>query len=69
MLPEIGQISLLLALVFSLLLSTIPLWGAHTGNMAFMKSAKPLAYALLISVAFSYALLTVAFLQHDFTVA
>lgn len=69
MLPEIGQVSLLLALVFSLLLSTIPLWGAHIENDAFMKSARPLSYALLLAVAVSYALLTVAFLQHDFSVA
>ncbi|MBP6310176.1 MAG: heme lyase CcmF/NrfE family subunit [Arenimonas sp.] len=69
MLPEIGQVSLLLALVLSLLLSALPLWGAHTQNAALMKTAKPLAYSLLIAVTISYALLTWAFLQHDFTVA
>lgn len=69
MLPEIGQISLLLALVFSLLLSALPLWGAYTKNNTLMKSARPLSYALLIAVAISYVLLTWAFLQHDFTVA
>ena len=58
MLPEIGQVSLLLALVLSLLLSALPLWGAHTQNAALMKTAKPLAYSLLIAVTISYALLT-----------
>ncbi|MBP7309550.1 MAG: heme lyase CcmF/NrfE family subunit [Polaromonas sp.] len=69
MLPEIGQFSLLLAFVLSLLLSALPLWGVYKQQTALMQTARPLAYSLLLSVGFSYALLTVAFLQHDFSVA
>jgi cytochrome c-type biogenesis protein CcmF len=69
MLPEIGQIALLIALVLSLLLSTLPMWGAHRNQSALMQTAKPLAFALLAAVLFSYILLTYAFEVHDFSVA
>jgi cytochrome c-type biogenesis protein CcmF len=67
--PELGQVSLLLGLVLALLLSTLPLWGAYKNRPALTQTAKPLAYTLLIAIALSYALLTWAFLQHDFSVA
>ncbi len=69
MLPELGQLALLLAFVLALLLSALPLFGAQRGHEALMRSARPLAYALLAAVAVSYALLTVAFELHDFSVA
>ncbi|ODS62432.1 MAG: c-type cytochrome biogenesis protein CcmF [Arenimonas sp. SCN 70-307] len=69
MLPELGFTSLALALMLSLLLSVLPLVGAHRGQSAWMATARPLSYALLLVVAVSYALLTWAFLQHDFSVA
>jgi len=69
MLPELGQLALLLAFVLALLLSALPLLGAQRGHEALMRSARPLAYALLAAVTVSYALLTVAFELHDFSVA
>ena len=69
MLPELGLLSLALALMLALALSVLPLLGAHRNHGAWMATARPLAYALLLMVAISYALLTVAFLQHDFSVA
>ena len=69
MLPELGLLSLLLALLLALALSVLPLLGAHRGHVAWMSTARPLAWALLAAVAVSYALLTWAFLQHDFSVA
>ncbi len=69
MLPELGQLALLLAFVLALLLSALPLLGAQRGHEALMRSARPLAYALLAAVAVSYVLLTVAFELHDFSVA
>jgi len=69
MLPELGQILLLAALLLSLLLGTLPLWGAQRSNNALMSSARPLSYALLAAVVCSYALLTYAFEVHDFSVA
>ena len=69
MLPELGLASLALALLLSLLLSVLPLLGAQRGQAAWMATARPLSYALLAVVSVSYALLTWAFLQHDFSVA
>lgn len=69
MLPELGQIALLIALMLSLLLSALPMWGAQRGHAALMRTARPLAFTLLAAVAVSYALLTYAFEVHDFSVA
>ncbi len=67
--PELGQLSLLMALLLAFLLSVLPQWGAYKNQQALLRTAKPLAYTLLLSVAVSYAMLTTAFLQHDFSVA
>ncbi len=69
MLPELGQLALVLAFVLAALLSVLPLLGAQRGHEALMRSARPLAYALLAAVTVSYVLLTVAFELHDFSVA
>ena len=69
MLPELGLVSLALALVLSLALSVLPLVGAHRGHGPWMATARPLAYAQLLMIAISYGLLTWAFLAHDFSVA
>ena len=69
MLPELGLLSLALALLLALALSLLPLVGAQRGHAAWMATARPLAYAQLLMVAISYGLLTWAFLQHDFSVA
>ena len=53
MLPELGQITLLVALTLSLLLSTLPMLGAHKSQSALMQTARPLAYSLLVAVLFS----------------
>jgi cytochrome c-type biogenesis protein CcmF len=68
-LPELGLLSLVLALLLALALSLLPLLGAHRGQAAWMATARPLAYAQLLMVSISYGLLTWAFLQHDFSVA
>ncbi|HEX5756069.1 MAG TPA: c-type cytochrome biogenesis protein CcmF, partial [Arenimonas sp.] len=69
MLPELGQIALLLALLLSALLSALPLFGAQRGNNAIMATARPLAWAQLALIAIAYALLTHAFVIGDFSVA
>jgi cytochrome c-type biogenesis protein CcmF len=68
-LPELGLLSLTLALGLSAALSLLPLLGAQRGHAGWIASARPLAYAQLLAVAASYALLTWAFVQHDFSVA
>lgn len=69
MIPELGQIALLLALATSVVLGVLPLWGAARGQGPWMALARPAAYVHLALIAVAYALLTVSFVQLDFSVA
>ncbi|MGH8028588.1 MAG: heme lyase CcmF/NrfE family subunit [Arenimonas sp.] len=68
MLPELGSLALLLALLLSALLGTLPLIGAHRGRVDWMESARPLAFAQLAFVAIAFAALAGSFLAQDFSV-
>lgn len=68
MIPEIGQFALILALVFALVQTVLPLAGAHFGIANWVAVAKPAARAQLLFVAISFAALTWSFLTHDFSV-
>jgi len=68
MLPELGQIALILALLVALLQGLLPLAGAQRGKAAWMEVARPAAYAQLWLVALAFIALTVAFVQQDFSV-
>jgi len=67
-LPELGQVALLLALLAALLQAAVPLAGAAGGRPAWMAMARPAAYAQLALLLFAYVALTVAFVQQDFSV-
>ncbi|OEZ00237.1 MULTISPECIES: heme lyase CcmF/NrfE family subunit [Stenotrophomonas] len=69
MLPELGQVLLLCALLAALLQAVLPLWGAQRGQAAWMAVARPAAFAQLLLIAGAFVLLTVAFVQQDFSVA
>ena len=68
MLPELGHVALLLALLFSALQGVAGLAGAHRGNTAWMAVACPAALAQLVLVLVAYLALTVAFVLQDFSV-
>ncbi|MFP7721341.1 heme lyase CcmF/NrfE family subunit [Lysobacter sp. A3-1-A15] len=68
MLPELGQVALVLALLVALLQAVLPLAGAHRGVAGWMAVARPAAYAQLALVAVAYGLLTHAFVTQDFSV-
>ncbi|MYH32340.1 MAG: heme lyase CcmF/NrfE family subunit [Gammaproteobacteria bacterium] len=68
MIPEIGQISLALALCLAVALVVFPLAGAHTGNVRWMEVARPCALGMLAFVALAFAMLAVSFFRHDFSV-
>ena len=68
MLPELGQVALVLALLVALLQAVLPLAGAHRGVAPWMAVARPAAYAQLALVALAYGLLTHAFITQDFSV-
>jgi len=68
MIPELGQFSLVLAAVLSLLLGVLPLWGALRHNVALQALARPLALMQFVLVGLSFACLAHAFLTNDFSV-
>jgi cytochrome c-type biogenesis protein CcmF len=67
-LPELGQVLLVCALLAALLQAVLPLWGAQRGRGAWMAVAVPAAFAQLALVAGAFAVLTIAFVQQDFSV-
>ena len=69
MLPELGQVALILSLLLAVLLSVLPMAGAWRGNARWMATARPLAWGQLAFVALAFAALTIAFVQQDFSVA
>jgi len=68
MIPELGQISLILALVLATLLATIPLYGAWRNDERLMSLAPSLVIGHFVFALMAYLVLTVAFINHDFTV-
>jgi cytochrome c-type biogenesis protein CcmF len=50
MIPEIGQVALILALMTALVLGIAPLVGAQTNRPALMNLARPSAIALFLWV-------------------
>ena len=69
MLPELGQITLILALLVSILQATLPLVGAQRGITPWMAVGRPAAYAQLALVGLAFVVLTWAFVVQDFSVA
>ena len=69
MIPELGQLALILALIAALVQGTVPLVGVAVGNTAWMGVASRAAKAQFFLVALSYACLTWSFIAHDFSVA
>src|SRR5690606_24295822 len=68
MLPEFGQVALVLALLVAMLQAALPLVGAQRGIGAWMATARPAAYAQLVLVALAFGILTEAFVSQDFSV-
>ena len=66
MIPELGHFALLLALVLSLLLGTLPLLGAARNDGRLMSSARPNAIAVFVLIALSFACLAQSFVSNDF---
>jgi cytochrome c-type biogenesis protein CcmF len=68
MIPELGNVTLVIALVLSILLAVYPLWGAQTNNNTLMQMARPLAWGLFVFTLIAYLCLTYAFVTDDFSV-
>jgi len=68
MIPELGQLALLLALAVSLLLGTVPMWGAYKVRRDLMGLARPLSRVMSVLVLGAFALLASSFIRNDFSV-
>ncbi|MBL8670006.1 MAG: heme lyase CcmF/NrfE family subunit [Alphaproteobacteria bacterium] len=68
MVAELGHYALVLALLVSLVQSSVPLVGAARGDAGMMAVAGPAAQALLALLAFSFLALMHAFVNSDFSV-
>ncbi|MCY4542357.1 MAG: heme lyase CcmF/NrfE family subunit [Rhodobacteraceae bacterium] len=66
---EYGHFSLSLAFVIALLQLSIPLAGIRCGWSTWTRSADVLSILQFVAVAFAYVVLTIAFVQSDFSVA
>jgi len=68
MIPELGQICLVLALCIAGAQTFFTLVGAHRENTSWMAVAMPAAAGQFVFVAASFAFLTYAFINNDFSV-
>ncbi|MDX6575390.1 MAG: cytochrome c-type biosis protein CcmF [Blastocatellia bacterium] len=68
MIPEIGQIALILALMLAVTQATLPLIGAARGIPQLIAVARPTAQAQFIFVAVAFCCLAYSFISNDFSV-
>ncbi|HET8745406.1 MAG TPA: heme lyase CcmF/NrfE family subunit [Ramlibacter sp.] len=68
MIGEIGHFCLIVALMLALAQGILPLMGAARGRAAWMAVAQPAAQGQLLFVAIAFVLLTVAFVNNDFSI-
>ena len=68
MIPEIGQLALILALLIALVQATLPLIGAARGNRVWMGLARPAAQGQFLFVALAFGCLAWSFVHNDFSV-
>ena len=68
MIPEIGQIALIIAFALALLQAIIPMAGAQLNNARWINFAAPAARGQFVFVGIAYLCLTYSFLVDDFSV-
>ncbi len=68
MVPELGQFALIIALIISVVLGTVPIVGAARGNAILMSVARPAGQGFFVFVAMAYGCLVWSFLGDDFSV-
>ncbi|WP_417663420.1 heme lyase CcmF/NrfE family subunit [Pseudomonas sp.] len=69
MIPELGQLAMILALCFASAQAVVPLLGAWRGNRLWMGLAQPTAWAQFSFLLFAFGCLTYSFVVDDFSVA
>jgi len=68
MIPELGQLSLVIALCLALLQGVVGLGGSLVNKKAWIAVARPTAWGQLLFVSIAFACLTWAFIYNDFSV-
>ena len=68
MIPEIGNFSIMVALMLALVQGVMPIWGAARSNGALMGLARPVALGQFVFVAIAFGCLVQAFVINDFSV-
>ncbi|PKO83389.1 MAG: c-type cytochrome biogenesis protein CcmF [Betaproteobacteria bacterium HGW-Betaproteobacteria-11] len=68
MIPELGQLALILAFAVALIQASLPLIGAQRRQAAWIALARPAAQTQFLLVAFAFACLARSFLVSDFSV-
>jgi cytochrome c-type biogenesis protein CcmF len=68
MIPELGQLCLVIALCIAVAQTILPLVGVQTGNNAWIAMAKPAAHGQLLFLLLAFICLGYSFLQDDFSV-
>ena len=68
MIPEIGTLALILAMLLALTQAVLPLMGAQRGNLTWMSVARPAAFGQFTFILIAYLCLAYSFLTNDFTV-
>ena len=68
MLPELGQVALILALLLACLQAVMPLAGAQRNKASWMAVARPAAFAQLVLLLFAFVVLTIGFVTQDFSI-
>ncbi len=68
MIPELGHLALILALLMAVVQAVFPLLGSWRRQEAWLALAKPAALAQAVFILLAYACLTYAFITHDFSV-
>ncbi|MEI7531779.1 MAG: heme lyase CcmF/NrfE family subunit [Betaproteobacteria bacterium] len=68
MIPEIGQIALIIALLAAILQCVLPLYGASKSNMQFMLLARPASVVQFFAITVAFFCLVFSFINKDFSV-
>ena len=66
MIPELGQLALILALCLALVQATLPIAGAALQRAGWMALARPTAIGQFVFVGLAFAVLASAFFGNDF---
>jgi cytochrome c-type biogenesis protein CcmF len=66
--PEVAQVSLILAMSLGVFQGFWSLYGAQKQHQPWINLAKPSAYLQWSLIAVAYVILTIAFIEHDFTI-